>query len=244
MTDMQEIRIEVLDGVALITLDRPDRLNAYTPDMGDELVGAFRSCAADESIGAIVITGEGRAFCAGADKDFLSGQRGRNGLALGEEYFIAGFANELFAIEKPIIAAINGPAIGIGATMLLPFDIRLAARRATLGFPFAKLGVMPGMGSTCLLPELVGLSKCKEILLSAATLDSQAALATGLVSRVVADGELLDEALALGRLIASHSRDVIAACKRQIMARPVPHLANAIKGELHEVSILRKVCAT
>ncbi|MGJ8536429.1 MAG: enoyl-CoA hydratase/isomerase family protein [Parasphingopyxis sp.] len=234
MTGEREVRTERDGKVGVITLDRPGKLNAYTPDMGDELVDAFRSFAADPEIGAILLTANGRAFCAGADRDFLKGERGRNGLQIGEEHFIDGFINELFAIETPIIAAVNGPAVGIGATMLLALDMRIASESASFGFPFAKLGLMPGMGSTVLLPAIVGLSRAKDILLSGATLTSAEALEAGLVSRISGDDELPEDARELARRVADNDGPAMAASKRALAGQLGTALANAIKDEQRE----------
>ncbi|MBC2778966.1 enoyl-CoA hydratase/isomerase family protein [Parasphingopyxis marina] len=238
MSGEREIRIERDGNVGVITLDRPDRLNAYTPDMGDELVDAFRALAGDAAIGAILLTGSGRAFCAGADRAFLDGERGRNGKRIGEEHFISDFAPELFAIPKPVIAAVNGPAVGIGATMLLPLDIRIAGKSALFGFPFARLGLMPGMGSTCLLSAIVGLSRAKEIFLTGATLDSAAALEAGLVSRVVADADLPAAANELARAVAGNDAAAMAEVKRAMAHSMAEELGRAIENEQREARAL------
>lgn len=234
MTGEREVRTERDGKVGIVTLDRPAKLNAYTPDMGDELVDAFRSFAADPEIGAILLTANGRAFCAGADRNFLQGERGRNGLRIGEEHFIDGFVCELFAIEKPIIAAVNGPAVGIGATMLLALDMRIGSESAVLGFPFAKLGLMPGMGSTVLLPAIVGLSRAKDILLRGATLTSAEALEAGLLSRVSRDEELAATARELARMVADNDGPAMAASKRALAGKLGAALTNAIKDEQRE----------
>lgn len=236
MVEVVEISTAIGDGVGTITLNRPDRLNAYTPDMGDELVHALRAMIADPAVGAIVLTGAGRAFCAGADRIFLDGSRGRNGLRIGEEFFITGFAAELFAAEKPLIAAVNGAAVGIGATMLLPFDIRIAAPAASFGFPFPRLGLMPGMGSTCLLPHVVGQARARQILLTGATLDAETALNAGLVSEICDDP--LARADALARAMADADRTAIAAMKRTLGRDIAPTLALAIEAERRETAAL------
>ncbi len=234
MTVEPEVRTERDGRVGVITLNRPNKLNAYTPDMGDELVDAFRTFAAEPDVDAILLTGNGRAFCVGADRAFLSGERGRNGLLIGEEHFIDGFVSELFAIDTPIIAAVNGPAVGIGATMLLALDMRIASVSANFGFPFAKLGLMPGMGSTALLPAIVGLSRAKDILLSGATLTSVQALEAGLVSRIYDDAELQDAALELAYMVANNDGPAMVASKRVLSGQLAPALEKAIKGEQRE----------
>jgi len=238
MTEPATIRIERTGAVGLITLDRPDRLNAYTPDMGDELVDGFRGLATDSAVGAIVVTGAGRAFCAGADRAFLDGRLSRRGKPIGQEHFVAGFADELFSLPKPTIAAVNGPAVGIGATMLLSFDFRLAGRGASFAFPFARLGLMPGMGSTHLLPAIVGAAQAREILLSAATLDAARALEIGLVGDVLDDEALLDGAIALGARLAALDGAALAGCKRALNQANLAGLRAAIAQERRETDTL------
>lgn len=238
MTESSAIRIERIGTVGLITLDRPNRLNAYTPDMGDELVNAFRTLATDRTVGAIVVTGAGRAFCAGADRDFLSGRLSRHGKPIGEEHFVAGFTEELFSLPKPTIAAVNGPAVGIGATMLLSFDFRLAGRSASFAFPFARLGLIPGMGSTHLLPAIVGAPHARQILLAAATLDASRALEIGLVGDMLDDGALLDEAVALGARLAALDGAALAGCKRALNDASLDDLRAAIARERQETNTL------
>lgn len=238
MTEPATIRIERTGAVGLITLDRPDRLNAYTPDMGDELVDGFRSLATDSAVGAIVVTGAGRAFCAGADRAFLDGRLSRHGKPIGEEHFVAGFTEELVSLPKPTIAAVNGPAVGIGATMLLSFDFRLAGRGASFVFPFARLGLMPGMGSTHLLPAIVGAAQARQILLSAAALDAARALEIGLVGDVLDDDALLDGAIALGARLTALDGAALAGCKRALNQATLTGLRAAIAQERRETDIL------
>src|SRR4051794_25194245 len=165
MTDFSEIRYEVEDHVLTITLDRPDRLNAFTGTMAKELLEAFDRADADDDVRAIVVTGEGRGFCAGAD------------LAAGGETFdyrARGVDTDtprdsggvvtlrIFASLKPVIAAINGPAVGVGITMTLPMDVRVAAEGAKLGFVFARRGIVPEACSSWFLPRVVGISRAVE----------------------------------------------------------------------------------
>ncbi|MBY8823581.1 enoyl-CoA hydratase/isomerase family protein [Sphingomonas colocasiae] len=238
MTAPATIRVERTGAVGLITLDRPDRLNAYTPDMGDELVDGFRALATDGAVGAIVVTGAGRAFCAGADHDFLGGRLSRRGKPIGEEHFVAGFTEELFSLPKPTIAAVNGPAVGIGATMLLSFDFRLAGRGASFGFPFARLGLMPGMGSTHLLPAIVGAAQARQILLSGATLDAARAREIGLVGEVLDDDALHDAAITLAERIAALDGAAIAGCKRALNQAGLTALRAAVAQERQETATL------
>lgn len=184
------IRVEVAEQVGTVTLNRPGQLNAYTPEMGGELVHALRGLLADEHVRAVVLTGAGRGFCAGADRARLLETPRDDQPALGEEYFVTGFARELVQSPKPLIAAINGPAVGIGVTMLLSFDLRIASTEASFGFPFAKFGLVPGLGATHLLTRLVGYPKAVELVLTAASIGAQDALRLGLVNAVVDPQEL------------------------------------------------------
>lgn len=244
MSECLDITVARHGPVALITLNRPARLNAYTPDMGDALVAAFRDSAADDDVGAIVVTGAGRAFCAGADRDLLTGARARNGLRIGEEFFIRGFAPELHAFAKPTLVAINGPAVGIGATMTLPFDIRLAAESAVLDFPFPRLGLMPGMGSSALLPRLVGEGRARQMMLAGGPVDARAAHACGLVAEVLPDAALLARALDLATRMAGFDRAAYHACKTALAAGAGRSVEQALAAELQASARLRRASLT
>lgn len=188
--------------VAIIRLQRPERLNAYTPEMGEDLVSAFRAMADDASVAAIVATGKGKAFCAGADHGCFTDPPGPSGLRIGEEAFVKGFAAELRDHPKLLIAAFNGPAVGIGVSMSLVFDLRLAATDSQLKLNFAEHGIMPGFGATYLLPHLVGLGQAKKLLLCEPLIGAGDALAIGLVDEVCASAELIERACALGTAAA------------------------------------------
>lgn len=231
MTDMRETRLSVEDGIGTIMLDRPDRLNAYTPDMGDELVAGFRALAADPAVRAIMLTGAGRAFCAGADRAHLSGRPGRNGLRIGQEAFLNGFAAELLALDKPFLAAVNGPAIGIGATMLLTADAILCGPAARFDFPFTRLGLVPGMGATGLLPVRLGEAAARRILLTGGGLDAETALSLGLVTALVADADLRACARALALEMAAGPPAAFAACKRLLNRRLAAMLPAILQEE-------------
>lgn len=204
--------------VAVVRLQRPERLNAYTPEMGEDLVAAFDQTAGDEDVAAVVVTGEGRAFCAGADKDCFSGAAGPSGLKLGEEAFVRGYARSIRNHPKLTIAAFNGVAVGIGVTMSLPMDIRLSARSAAFKLNFAELGIMPGFGATHFLPQLIGLGKAKKLLLCENKIDAVAAFDLGLVDEVVEDALLLDRAVALGQAAAVLKPHVRSAIKQALNA--------------------------
>ncbi len=229
------IRYEVREGIATIAFNRPDKLNAYTPEMGDEAVAAFERARDDEQARVVILTGEGGAFCAGIDLDYfkahMAGKNPGKGPKLGEEAFVRSWPLELVEYPKPVIAAINGNAYGVGVTMTLGCDVRLAARSAVLGLTFAKLGVLPGLGSTHHLPRLVGLGKASELVLSAAKLSAQQAHEVGLVERVVDDDALIGEARALAAAMAEVRPEVLAAAKKALRHGAEAPLADAIREE-------------
>jgi enoyl-CoA hydratase/carnithine racemase len=218
-----EILLDVADGVALVTLNRPERLNAYTPTMGRELGEAFAACDVDDGVRAIVVTGAGRGFCAGAD------------LARGEGSFDRAASAEYHApppdrpwekphrpvapwdVRKPIIAAINGPAVGVGATLPMQWDIRLAGESARIGFVFVRRGVVPEALSTWTVPRLVGMARAAELLLTGRILSAREALEWGLVSRVVPDAELVPTARALALEIARETAPVSVAITKWLL---------------------------
>jgi enoyl-CoA hydratase/carnithine racemase len=237
----EELSVAIDDHVAILTLNRPQRLNAYTPDMGQELMTTMRQLLKDSDVHALILTGSGRGFCAGADREFLDGKRGRNGYALGEEPFINEFAAELAYAAKPLIGAVNGPAFGIGATMLLPFDMRIASSSASFGFPFVKLNIVPGLGCSYFLPRLVGAATAREIILTGATVDAQRALQIGLVNEVVEPEQLLPRAIEIARLMGRHHSQVVQSCKRVLNLGANGSLPEAMACERQESARLRNL---
>lgn len=231
----QTIECETSDGVATIAFARPDKLNAYTPEMGEETVAAFERARDDAAVRVVVLTGRGRAFCAGVDleafKAHMSGQAPSKGPKLGQEAFVRSWPLEMVDYPKPIIAAINGTAYGVGVTMTLGCDVRIAARGAKLGLNFAKLGVLPGLGSTHHLPRLVGLGKASELILSAASISADEALAIGLVQRVVDDADFVAEVRQLALAMAAIRPEVARAAKRALRHGAEASLADAIREE-------------
>jgi enoyl-CoA hydratase/carnithine racemase len=222
-----QLRYAVADGVATITLHRPERLNAFTPVMAAELAGAAAAADADDDVRVVVVTGAGRAFCAGAD---LGGgeetfrDRGARpdpvprGTVDGVPRDWGGIASLPFArLRKPVIAAVNGPAVGIGATMTLPMDVRIAAASARFGFVFARRGIVQEAASSWFLPRVVGISQAVEWVATGRVFDAAEALRGRLVSRVVPDDELLPTALGLAREIADNTSGVAVAAARQLL---------------------------
>jgi enoyl-CoA hydratase/carnithine racemase len=218
----EQIITEAAGGVLTITLNRPDRLNAWTPMMGQELVAAFDAADADDEVRAIIVTGAGRGFCAGADLEaggatFDYGERGagdgipRDG---GGQFTL-----RVFDCAKPVIAAINGPAVGVGATMTLPMDIRLAADDARVGFVFTRRGIVPEACSTWFLPRAVGISRAMEWVATGRVFSAQEALEGGLVRSLHPKGELMDAARRIAEEIAENTAPVSVALARQLMWR-------------------------
>jgi len=197
--------------VAVLTLNRPERLNAWSAEMAGRLHEYIEECNDDAGVGAIVITGAGRGFCSGAD---LSGSRPANGArparrqGEGLPYFLQR--------SKPLIAAINGPAIGVGLTLTLCCDIRLASERARLSMRFVRIGLTPELASTYLLPQIVGIGFANELTLTGRIVDANEAGRMGLVNRVVAHDSLVDEAVALADEIAFNPTQQVAWAKQLI----------------------------
>ena len=232
--DFTQIRLAVADGIATITLSRPDKLNAFTGTMMTELIAAFDATDADDAVRVVIVTGDGRAFCAGAD--LSAGAATFDYEALGSaspvradgttEYSHDAVRDgggrvtlRIFASLKPVIAAINGPAVGIGATMLLPMDIRIAADTARFGFVFARRGIVPEAASSWFLPRVVGIAQALEWCFSGRVFDAAEALSGGLVSRVVPAADLLAEATRIAREIADNAAPVSVALTRQMLWR-------------------------
>jgi enoyl-CoA hydratase/carnithine racemase len=204
--------------VLLVRLNRPDRLNAFNLDMHHELVGLYDEADADNDVRVIVVTGNGRAFCAGADLaaagDTFNYADDPNPRVVGGELTL-----RTYACTKPVIAAINGPAVGVGATMTLPMDIRLASETARIGFVFARRGIVADGCASWFLPRVVGISRALEWTLSGRVFDAQEALDAGLVRSVHPPEELLPAALELAREIAENTSAISVTLNRQLMWR-------------------------
>ena len=245
--DFDDILYAVDGGVATITLHRPAKLNAYTTEMGDDVVEAFAAARDDASVRAVILTGAGRAFCAGVDlehlKAHMAGGNASSKARLGEEDFLRKLPLDLVAYPKPVIAAINGPAIGVGVTMVLPCDVRIAAENAKLGVTFAKLGLLPGLGSTHLLPKLVGMAKALELVLTARVITAFEAEEIGLVNKVVESDALLAEARAMAALMAECKPEVLAAAKAALHFGAEASMADAMRNEQDASAALRKALA-
>jgi enoyl-CoA hydratase/carnithine racemase len=223
----RDILYEVDGPILTVTLNRPEKLNAYTATMGLELEDAFRRADLDDAIRVVIVTGAGRGFCAGADIsaganafDTRSGTSASlGGAAERERAPGGGFVGAIHACRKPSIAAINGPAVGVGATLTLPMDIRIAADSARFGFVFARRGLVPEAGSAWFLPQLVGLPQALRWCLTGKLFDAQEALAGGLVSELVAPEALLNRAREIARDIADGTSPIAIALTRQMLWR-------------------------
>jgi len=214
----EEIRYEPRDGVLTITLDRPDRLNAFTVRMSEELIDAFDRADADDGVRAVVLTGAGRGFCAGAD---LGTGGSTFAYSEGASHRDHGGKVSLRVFEslKPVIVAVNGPAVGVGVTMTLSADVRLASTAARFGFVFARRGIVPEAASSWFLPRLVGISRALEWATTGRVFDAQEARDGGLVRSVHEPADLLPAAYALAREIADNTAPVSVALTRQMMWR-------------------------
>jgi enoyl-CoA hydratase/carnithine racemase len=216
----EQITTDVADRVLTITLNRPERLNAWTATMGRELIEAFDAADADDGVGAIIVTGAGRGYCAGADlagggETFDWREREADGPVPRDNG--GQFTLRVFASRKPVIAAINGPAVGVGATMTLPMDVRLAADDARMGFVFARRGIVPEACSSWFLPRVVGISRAMEWVATGRVFSAEEALQAGLVRSLHPPAELLDAANALAREIVDNTAPVSVALARRMM---------------------------
>lgn len=236
----EEIRYEVEGPVATITLNRPAKLNAYTARMGNELAQAFRQASEDDAVRAVILTGEGRGFCAGADIsaggdsfDPNAGSKSMGGRA-GNPDAGPNFVHAMFDSTKPIIAAFNGPAIGVGITLALPTDIKIAASNAKFGFVFARRGLVLEAGSAWFLPQLVGLPQALKWSMTGQMFDAEEALRGGLVSEVVPPEQLMARAREIALEIAQNTAPVSVALVRQMLWRfanaPGPESSMAVDG--------------
>jgi len=216
--DFEQIRYELDAGILTITLDRPDRLNAWTPVMARELIEAFDRADADDDVRAIVITGAGRAYCAGADLagggETFDWRERQSGDEIPRDNGGV-FTLRVFESTKPVIAAINGPAVGVGITWPLQADIRYVATDAKLAFAMVRRGVIPELASSALLPRLCGVSRAAELLFSGRTFLGTEAVEYGVATKALPAAEVLPAALELARDIAANAAPLsVAAAKR------------------------------
>ena len=247
----QTIAADIDNGVLIVTLNRPEQMNAFNVQMADELEHVFAWADQAPEVGAIIVTGAGKAFCAGMDLDVPGNVFGLNEtlspsledvrarmdapeIARGVRDTGGRVALSIFECSKPVIGAINGAAVGIGATMLLPMDIRLASQTARVGFVFSKIGITPEACSTWFLPRIVGVSRALEWFYSGEILSAQAAYEAGLVRDLVAPEQLLPTALKLARSFVDERSAVSTALIRQMIYRnaalPHPRAAHEVES--------------
>ncbi len=224
MPEYTQIRYEVSDSIATITLARPEKMNAFTGVMMRELLDVFDVIDADDAVRAVIVTGDGKAFCAGADlssgaKTFDDGDWSSTSDDSVRRDGGGQVTLRIFACKKPVIAAINGAAVGIGATMTLPMDVRLASSAARIGFVFTRRGIVPEACSSWFLPRVVGISRAAEWVYTGRILSADEAASGGLVRTVYAPDELLPAARALAREIADNTSGVSVALSRQMLWR-------------------------
>lgn len=243
MAEFETLKLQIEDGVALLTLSRPDKLNAFNTQMLKEMIAAFDQTDADDAVRAVIVTGEGRAFCAGADLSagattFDYAARGGEDQAARTQGGVQRDGGGLVSLRiyrslKPVIAAVNGPAVGVGVTMQLPMDIRMASTEARFGFVFARRGMNPEAASSWFLPRLVGVQTALEWCYTGRVFAAQEALDRGLVRSLHAPDELLPAAKALAREIADNAAPVSIALTRQLIWRMAgaPHPMDAHRAD-------------
>ncbi|MDQ1735118.1 MAG: hypothetical protein QOH56_1369 [Pseudonocardiales bacterium] len=232
----QFLDYSVTDSIATVILDRPDRLNAFTEAMGAELIRVMDEIDADDEVRAVVFTGRGRAYCAGADlsegTDIFEGDESGDFRMDRDADYGGMIARRFYDSTKPLIAAINGPAVGIGISSTLPMDIRLASTTARFGFVFTRRGLVPEASSSWFLPRLVGISQALEWVYSGRVFEADEALRAGLVRSLHEPDELLPAAYALARELTSASAPVAVAIARrmlwQMLADGGPELAHEL----------------
>ena len=214
------IETTTADRVATITLNRPEKLNAFAGTMREELVEALRACASDEQTRAVVITGAGRAFCAGGDVEFMNGLRQAEEVDTFRKLLDAGrdVIVQIVTMEKPVIASINGVAAGAGCNLALACDYRIASDQAKLGETFVRIGLHPDWGGTWLLPRLVGRGRAMELLMSGRIVGAAEAIAIGMIDRMVPAADLAAETEKLARSIADGPPLAVAGIKRALNA--------------------------
>ncbi len=220
----EHIDYAVSDGIATITLNRPDKLNAFTGTMRVELIDAFDKIDADDDVRVVIVTGAGRGYCAGADlsaggSTFDYDARGVSEAEQVQRDGGGPVSRRILDGTKPVISAVNGPAVGVGVTMQLPMDIRIASTNARFGFVFSRRGVVPEACSSWFLPRIVGIQQALEWVFTGRVFDADEALAGGLVSRVVAPDDLIPTATKLAREIADNTSAVSVALGRQMLWR-------------------------
>jgi enoyl-CoA hydratase/carnithine racemase len=236
--ELTQTQYEVKDGVAILTLNRPEKMNAFTPIMAQEIMDLFSEADDDDHVRVVVVTGAGKAFCAGADlssggQTFDRVAREGHPISISQHRDRGGkVALAVYNCRKPVIGAINGPAVGVGMTMTLPMDIRIAAAEAKIGFVFCRRGVVPEACSSWFLPRIVGISKAAEWIYSGRVFPAKAEAHSGLFNYVVPQEEVLPKAMALAKEIVENSAPVSVTLSKAMLwhglGEPDPQSAHLI----------------
>jgi enoyl-CoA hydratase/carnithine racemase len=223
MLDLKDTLLDISKGVALVTLHRPEHMNAFTLDMCAELREIFAHLDRDDAVRAVVVTGSGKAFCAGADLSFgaetfdVSKRKGKSGALTGHRDEGGQVALAIFACRKPVIGAINGHAVGVGITMTLAMDMRIAASDAKIGFVFTRRGVVPEACSSWFLPRIVGIPKAAELVYTGRVFPAEDEAGSGLFNYVLPREEVLPKAMAIAREIADNTAAVSVALSKALL---------------------------
>lgn len=236
MAEENTLLVENKDGVCTITLNRPDKLNAFNDEMSFKLIDALKGAAKDASVRAVVLTGAGRGFCSGQDlanRDFSDNTQARPSLgdSLRRRY------NQIFLnirhIEKPIIAAVNGVAAGAGASLAFACDFRIVSDNTNFVQSFTKVGLVPDTGATFVLPRLIGLTKAFELMLTADKLDAKTAMELGIVNKVVTADQVMPEAMSLANKLAKGPTKAFGLTKRAVNKSVFPDLEELLEYEAY-----------
>jgi 2-(1,2-epoxy-1,2-dihydrophenyl)acetyl-CoA isomerase len=227
------IRSETENHIITITLERPEKLNAFSGTMREELLEALRAAAGDTNCRVVVITGAGRAFCAGGDVEYMSGLQKNGDVDSFRKLLDAGrdIVTQIAGMAKPVIASVNGVAAGAGCNLALACDYRIASENAKLGETFVKIGIHPDWGGTWFLPRLVGPSRALELLMTGRMVDAAEAVAMGMVDRVVPLDDLREQTMTLARAIAQGPPLAIADIKRVLAASRMNRLSDQVELE-------------
>ncbi len=228
------------DGVAVLTLNRPERLNAVNGVMHSELMQIWLDVQADADVLAAVITGAGRAFCAGGDFSGAASMAPKSGMTMMQE--ARRIVDNLLDLEKPLVSAVNGAAAGLGATVALLADVVIAARNARIGDPHVKMGITAGDGGAVIWPLLIGVNRAKQFLMTGDLIPAEEAMAMGLVNRVVDEGEALPEAMAFARRLAAGAPYAVQSTKIAVnkYIKAVSNLVLPLSLSLEEASMTKE----
>lgn len=232
------MRFEVRERVGTITLARPEAMNALNRQLKDELGATLRAIAADREVGAVVLTGEGRAFSAGGDIVQMEPTRGPMATRAHMHHLLQTVVLPLARLEKPVVAAVNGHCHGLGMSLALACDIAYAARGAVFSMAFTRVGLVPDGAAIYFLPRIVGLNRAKELVLTARRFSAAEALELGVVSRVVDDEALMEEAFATARTLASGATLALGLSKRLLDQAPLLSLEEAAEREAQAQALM------